>query len=194
MFFTGNPSLRYTAFALVALMAATRFHHFGSALSLPDASLAVFFLAGLMVAGTPWFFALLLAEAGLIDYLAIRFGGVSDWCVSPAYLFLAPTYAAMWLGGRVARRYVPCSAVSLLTVGGILFAATGIAFLISNSSFYLFSGRYDGLGWAEYAAAVAPYYAPYLSGAFFYSAAGYAAALLFKAVPGLSEGRNPRRI
>ena len=37
--------------ALAALMAATRFNHFGSAVSLPDASYAVFFLGGLYLAG-----------------------------------------------------------------------------------------------------------------------------------------------
>ncbi|WP_052700170.1 hypothetical protein [Methylocucumis oryzae] len=31
---------------LIALMVVTRYHHFGDALHLPDASLAVFFLAG----------------------------------------------------------------------------------------------------------------------------------------------------
>jgi hypothetical protein len=36
-----------SASALAALRAATRFHHFGSAMYLPDASLAVFFLGGL---------------------------------------------------------------------------------------------------------------------------------------------------
>ena len=32
--------------ALAALMLATRFHHFGTALHLPDASMAIFFLGG----------------------------------------------------------------------------------------------------------------------------------------------------
>ena len=36
--------------SLAALMAATRFNHFGSAVSLPDASYAVFFLCGLYLA------------------------------------------------------------------------------------------------------------------------------------------------
>jgi len=36
----------YLPIALIALMALTRFHHFGDVLHLPDASLAVFFFAG----------------------------------------------------------------------------------------------------------------------------------------------------
>lgn len=43
---------QFVLLALFALlMAATRFHHFGSALFLPDASLAVFFLAGFYLSG-----------------------------------------------------------------------------------------------------------------------------------------------
>jgi hypothetical protein len=32
--------------------------------------------------------------------IAIMLGGVSDWCVTPAYGFLIPTYACLWYGGR----------------------------------------------------------------------------------------------
>ena len=54
--------------ALATLMAATRFNHFGSAVSLPDASLAVFFLGGLYLSrsarGSMMIFAALILEAG----------------------------------------------------------------------------------------------------------------------------------
>jgi hypothetical protein len=39
---------------LAALIAATRSHHFASALHLPDASWAVFFLAGALLPGWRW--------------------------------------------------------------------------------------------------------------------------------------------
>ena len=78
--------------SLIALMVATRFHHFGDVLHLPDASLAVFFFAGFYP--KKMFFAFLLALAALIDYLAIE-NGTSGWCVTPAYVFLIPTYAVM---------------------------------------------------------------------------------------------------
>lgn len=61
-------------FALAGLMAATRFNHFGSPVSLPDASLAVFWLAGLYL--RPYWFALFIVEAGLLDWASIA-GGVS---------------------------------------------------------------------------------------------------------------------
>ena len=94
-----------TIFAsLMVLMAVTRAYHFGSALHLPDASLAVFLLAGCYL--PRWAFPVLLVEAGLVDYFAINYGGVSGWCFSAAYWFLIPTYAVLWMGGRFyATRY-----------------------------------------------------------------------------------------
>ena len=75
--------------ALAMAMAATRFHHEGTAFALPDASLAVFFLAGAFLS-TSGVFIGLLALAGIIDYLAVTSLGVSDYCFSPAYAFMAP--------------------------------------------------------------------------------------------------------
>ncbi|MBM3153552.1 MAG: hypothetical protein FJZ96_15320, partial [Chloroflexi bacterium] len=46
--------------SLLAVMLATRFHHFGDALHLPDASWALFFLAGFYLARV-WLPVLLLA-------------------------------------------------------------------------------------------------------------------------------------
>src|SRR5690606_27401011 len=43
----GRNAVVFTA--LMLLMAATRFHHLGSALHLPDASLAVFFIGGALL-------------------------------------------------------------------------------------------------------------------------------------------------
>ena len=154
-------NLKFGAIALMVLMAATRFHHFGTQFSLPDASLAVFFLAGLWLGGR-YLFIGLLVEAGLIDYIAITQFGVSDFCVSQAYIFLIPTYAAMWLGGKW------CSKFSILTAasGAQQFAAltmsTSAAFLVSNGSFYLLSGRYPNSSWAQYFERFAMYFSPYL--------------------------------
>ena len=53
--------------ALAVLMAATRSHHFATALHLPDASWAVFFLAGVYLWRVSMLPAL-MAEAALIDY------------------------------------------------------------------------------------------------------------------------------
>jgi len=146
----------------MALMAATRFHHFGDFHTLPDASLAVFFLAGLFVA-SPWLLAVLMLEAGLIDYLATTFGGVSDWCITPAYLFLIPTYGVMWLGGAWSRRRSVHELGGILAALGILGVSTCLAFLISNGSFYLFSGYFENFTLGEYLQQLVTYLPPYLA-------------------------------
>ena len=151
---------------LAALMAATRDHHFGSALHLPDASLAIFLLAGFYL--PRWAFPVLLIEAGLADYLAINYGGVSGWCFSPAYWFLIPTYFALWFGGRFYARRYQFSLRSLAEFAGIAFAATTMAFLISNISFYLFAGYFADISMAQYAVQLTGYFPQYLQGAFLY--------------------------
>ncbi|HEU0282734.1 MAG TPA: hypothetical protein VFQ99_03040 [Gallionella sp.] len=164
-------------FSLMALMAATRMHHYGSALHLPDASLAVFLLAGFFIA-SPLLFVGLLLEAGALDYVAITYLSVSDWCVTPAYWFLIPTYAVLWSAGRYYARIHRRSLRSLGVFAGLSVAALSVAFLISNGAFYLFSGRYANMGVAEYASRIAQEYAPYLSGGLLYlacAAALYAA-------------------
>lgn len=152
---------------LAALMAATRMHHFGSPLHLPDASLAVFLLAGFFVA-SPLFFAGLLLEAAALDYVAVSQLGVSDWCVTPAYWFLIPTYAVLWLAGRYYTRKHQYSLGSLAIFSALAIAALSVAFLMSNLSFYWLSGRYPDMGMVEYLAAIAEYYIPYLSGGLLY--------------------------
>lgn len=162
------------AVLLALLMAATRSHHFGSAISLPDASLAVFFLAGFYLAR--WravsllAFGALLLEAGGIDYYAITYRGVSDWCVTPAYWFLIPTYAVMMAGGRwlAARAQNTVRGLGLFAAASV--ASTSVAFLISNGSFHLFSGRYADLSLGRYVAGVAKYYPPYLGYSLMYLA------------------------
>lgn len=166
--------------ALVLLMAATRYNHFGSSVSLPDASWAVFFLAGVLLPRLGWVawaaFGVLLLEAWGIDYYATQIQGVSDWCITPAYGFLIPTYASLWLGGSWFAARQQNTWRSLGEFFGIAVLATSIAFLISNISFYLLSGRIGDMGVMEYATSVAKYYPPYLTGSMLYLAV---AALLY---------------
>ena len=152
---------------LAGVMLATRFHHFGSVTHLPDASLAVFFLTGFYLRRAVYLVPLMLLAGG-IDYLATQHMGVSDYCISPAYGFLIPTYAAMWFGGRwyAARHSLSMASLAPLTVA--LLVSGSAAFLVSNGSFYLFSGRYPDMNWGEYAQRVSMYYLPYMSGAIFY--------------------------
>ena len=160
--------------ALVLLMAATRGSHFGSSFSLPDATLAVFLLAGILMPRFTWIaalaFVILLLEAGGIDYYAINAAGVSDWCVTPAYWFLIPTYASMWLGGHWFAGRQQFNLSSLALFGIVSCLTTTAAFLISNGSFFLLSGYYPEMSLAEYSGRVTQYYAPYLAGSLIYLA------------------------
>lgn len=167
---------------LIALMVLTRFHHFGDTLHLPDASLAVFFFAGFYRKTV--FFVFLLLLAGLIDYLAIA-NGTSSYCISPAYVFLIPTYAVMWFSGRYCARFKALTGNELaISIGWFALAATA-AFIISNGSFYLFSGRYEDLDWGRYIGATAGYYLPYTGYALVYAVVIYAAVKFVKTWRGI---------
>jgi hypothetical protein len=162
-----------SAIPLAALMALTRVHHFGDAFSLPDASLAVFFLAGMGISSF-WFLGFLLFQAGVIDYIAITQFNVSDFCVSAAYVFLIPTYSVMWFAGRYCAKFKTMNAPELLASVGLAALATSAAFAISNGSFYLLSGRFSDLSWEQYFSGVAQYYPSYASAALIYAVAGLA--------------------
>jgi hypothetical protein len=171
-------------------MILTRFHHFGDALHLPDASLTVFFFAGFC--RKKMLLGFLLALAGLIDYVAIA-NGTSNWCVSLAYVFLIPTYAVMWFAGRYCSRFAVLKGTELtLSVSsmGLLALATSVAFIISNGSFYLFSGRYSDLSWMQYISRAAHYYPPYISSTLIYGIVGYALVKLIKAVVAIVDDRK----
>jgi len=174
-------------FILAVLMLATRFHHFGSALSLPDASLAIFFIAGVFLRPS-LVFGLFVAEAGIIDYVATA-NGADGWCMSPAYVFLIPTYACLWLAGRWYARTHSNAWRTLAPLAAALLLSTGMAFLISNASFYLLSGRFPDMSWTEYASRVTQYFPPYLLSACIYATAAaafhaLATALIAKSVHG----------
>lgn len=136
--------------ALMALMLVTRYHHLGSALHLPDASMAIFFVAGFYLAGTVAL-PLLLLEAGLIDYIAISMAGVSDFCVTPAYSMLVVAYGVLWYGGAFyAKKLYKPQLSTLLPAGLVALASCLISFLVSNGSFYWMGGRVADTSFADY--------------------------------------------
>jgi hypothetical protein len=158
--------------ALILLMAATRYNHFGSSLALPDASYAVFFLGGLYlgrVRGGWAILALLLLDAALVDYYAITFQGISSWCVTSAYGFLMLAYAVLWSIGRwYAPRY-DMTGRGLFGLFATTVAAGSLAFVIANVSFYLLAGYFGSMGVAEYTSKVAEYYGSYVAVAVIYA-------------------------
>lgn len=134
----------YLGFTILALaMAATRFGgHLGTAWSAPDASWAVFFLAGFYLA-REWRWALLalLVEAVVIDFAAIRFYGVSDYCLTVAYWFILPAYSALWLGGAWLRRGYERLPRDLGRLALGLGSSASVCFLLTQGSFYWLGER-----------------------------------------------------
>lgn len=127
--------------ALTLLMLLTRSHHWASIDSLPDASWAIFFLLGVYVRAL-WVVPALIAASVLVDYAAITWGGVSDFCVSPAYWLLVPAYLVLFAGGRFYAHGHRLSLPGLFRLVGVALAAVTVAELLTSGGFYAFSGRF----------------------------------------------------
>lgn len=180
---------------LIALVAATRGHHFEILHHLPSASWAAFFLAGVYLRPR-WAFPLLLAEAALLDVWAVTWGGVSNFCVSPAYGFLLPAYGTLWFAGRWYAGRHRETAATLFPLMVSVLAGAAICELISSGSFYFLSGRFQETTVAEFAARLPRYFPRALSSLLFYVAvsalvhAGIRAASAVAAMPDRSRASN----
>ena len=150
------------ALALAALLAMTRGHHFASVESLPSASWAVFFLAGVVVRSR-WAFPALFLESVALDFGALWSGSVSDWCITPAYWLLVPAYGALWFGGRL---FADRQVQGLRQLGWLVTCVMVSAFVtqvISSGGFYFFSGRYAEPTFTGLVERLVTYYPRYLS-------------------------------
>jgi hypothetical protein len=156
--------------AFAALMIATRGQHFPTVKQvLPSASWAVFFLAGVYLRPV-WALAALFGLASFLDFAAINWQGVSDYCVSPAYIALIPAYGALWLGGRwFAGRYSE-KPIALLWLGASVLVSTFVCELISSGSFYFFSGRFAEPTLVEFANRIVKYFPTFLGSTAFWIA------------------------
>ncbi len=145
---------RVVLLALIVAMTLTRFHEIGNWLHLYDASMAVFFLGGLLLSRQRYLPVFMLL-ALVIDFAAITLRGekfLESHCVTPSYGFLFVSYAVLWYGGRLAQRWLHLRGQSLAAVTLAAMAASTLAFAISNGSFYWLGGRYANPHFAEYIA------------------------------------------
>jgi len=173
MFALDARSEQIVAFLLILLMAATRVHHFGIGNIAPDASTAVFFLAGLFLAG-PFWFAVLAAEAVVLDAVAIGLVGVAAACMTLGYWMLFVGYLALWYAGRLGRA---SERLDVATAGKlVVVAAVGVVafFVLSNVGYYFGAGYDKSMGAAEYVSRVSGYLPMYLVSTLAYAAAGVA--------------------
>lgn len=167
--------------ALGALVAATHGHHFASALHLPPATWVAFFLASLYLRSA-WAFGALLAEVVALDYVAVAVGGVSAFCVSPAYGFLLPAYGTLWLAGRwFAARY-SFSLDALPALAASLLAGVTLAEAFSSGGFYFFSGRFAETSLAEFGTRLVKYFPQSLASFAFWAGIALAVHIAFAVV------------
>lgn len=174
-----NVSYRSAAvlITLAALMLVSRSNHFAP---VPDASWAVFFIAGFeLQRQLRWAFPLLMGLAVATDWMVIRGQGLEFWqhyCISPGYVALIPAYFAMWAGGAWLRtHYRGANLAALVRAALVLMVATAACHLIAQASFYWTSGNVAQPtlgGWAEN---YIDWYLPYLGTAALYVAAAAAA-------------------
>ena len=131
------------ALILLALaMIATRGNHIVTAISLSDASWAIFFLLGFYSARKSLFLAF-IALAAFIDYVVVTKLGVSDYCITPAYAFLIPAYFSMWFAGRIFTKQYQTNAMAFVTLAKFIIIGAATCEIISSGSFYFLSGRFS---------------------------------------------------
>jgi hypothetical protein len=164
---------------LIALMTLTRGHHFADINVLPSASWAVFFLAGFYLSSR-WLFPALLGLAAALDFSAIFWGGVSSYCVSPAYGFLLPAYGSLWLAGRWYASKYQFTWPTLLPLIVSVIIATALATVFSSGGFYWFSGRYTDPTFVELGQNFIQYFPKYLGTLSFYIAVAAVVHIAFR--------------
>ncbi len=168
--FSKNQKSFWIGVAFVLAIILTRASHFGTSVALPDATLAVLFSGGLLRFNLRWLVAT-IALAFAIDFYALGFAGVSDYCMSLGYWGLIPTYAMVWAIGRfTSKREHP---YALTTLAPAALTSTALAFVISNAFWYAFSDKVSTLSVYQFSLAVAQYFTPYVGYTMFYLAATY---------------------
>ncbi|MBY0499094.1 MAG: hypothetical protein K2P74_05735 [Nitrosomonas sp.] len=152
---------------LVLLMIFTRSHHFASIHSMADASWAIFFFAGVYLRST-WPLLGFFALSGWLDFAATQWGNVSDYCLTPAYVFLLPAYVSLWLTGRWYRERYQFAWNTLLPLSISAMAGLTLCQLFSSGGFYFFSGRIAEGNFNEFGEQLIKYFPLYAETFVFY--------------------------
>ncbi len=126
---------------LAFLMLLTRGSHVLTSIALPDASLAIFLIGGLLLRKWAWLI-LFAALATVIDFGAAAVDSLQAFCITDGYWGMFPTYAVMWFAGV----WLANQEKSLAKFAVVSAIAATLAFVISTQSYYLFSGRFPDAG------------------------------------------------
>ena len=180
--------------ALALVMAATRLHHFGA---VPDASWAVFFVAGYyLTRWTAWAFPALMLLAVGVDYVVITAAGMDfmqHYCVSLGYWALIPAHFAMWAGGALLNRVNSQPAIrrlAALTVSVVLSVVVCHAF--AQGGFYWLSDSVKATTVAGWFKNYTDWLLPYMGVAAGYIAAAAALHAVAVRMLGFSEAAAVR--
>lgn len=131
------------AAALAFLMLLTRGSHVLTQVALPDASLALLLIGGLLLRKATWF-VLFVVVATVIDFGAAAIDSFQAFCLTDGYWGMLPTYAVMWFAGLWLSKQAEPFNVLKFSIAAIV--ATFSAFVISTQTYYLFSGRFPAEG------------------------------------------------
>ncbi len=136
------------AAAIAFFMLLTRGSHVLTHILLPDASLALFLLGGLLLKRWGWFAAFFVL-ATVIDFGAAALDPAQGFCLTNGYWGLIPSYGAMWLGGLFLSKQDAFANTNIVNYAAVSMLTTFIAFVISTQTYYLFSGRFPAQGVVE---------------------------------------------
>lgn len=167
MFSLSKHNTAILAIVLSILMWATRDHHVATVTHLPDASWAIFFLLGFYFRQR-LLLPLFLAEAALVDYVAITQFGIDDYCVTSAYAFLLPAYSSLWLAGRWYAARHQFHARSLPLFAAAVLTGTAACELVSSGGFYFLGGRFANASLTEFSSRLMQYFPGNLESAALY--------------------------
>ena len=178
---------------LVLLMILTREYHFSSLHSLPGASWAIFFLAGLYLRAI-WPLAGLFILTWALDFSAFTWGGASRFCLTSSYVFLLPAYSALWYAGSwYARRY-QFEWQTLLPLSLSLMTGAAVCELFSSGGFYFFSGRFEETTLIEFGQRLVQYFPHYVGSLVFYIGIAVVIHIMFTFIQGSFRAHNNRTI
>ena len=126
----------WSTLALMGLMVVTRGHANPlNIVHLPDFTLAALFIAGTYLRN--WIVPLvIIAFAMSIDWYVISNKGVSDFCITQAYMMLVPAYLVMFAGGLMFKSLAIQNALKLMKLTVVMAVSGALEWLISSASFY----------------------------------------------------------
>ena len=173
----------WLAIGLALVMMVTRVGHFGEAGGPPDASWAIFLLAGMWLQdwrAFPAFFAL----GWLADMVAFSLGTPTD-CYSLAYLFLIPAYGSLWAAGQWlgkstaegSSQFRLAGIPGALALLAVVVTSGSVCFVWANLGMWWFAESAVAYSLVGYLTAVAQYLPAYLLTMTMYVAIGVGLAV-----------------